>query len=219
MPKKWWKDFSLPLKDGPNKMNKIGVLGGSFDPVHLGHLSLAKDALEQGSLDQVIFMPVHRQPFKLNARLASDEDRLAMLQEAVCDTPGLTVSDWEIKKKGVSYTYLTLRALNELYLGAKIYFITGTDTFLKINIWKNATELLKENNFIIGHRPGYREQELLERVEEIRLKFDVEIHVINNTRLDISATEIRAMVSNGGNISKLVPPAVERYIKKHGLYL
>jgi nicotinate-nucleotide adenylyltransferase len=219
MQKKWWKGFSLPSKDGPNKMNKIGVLGGSFDPVHLGHLSLAKDALIQVSLDQVIFMPVYRQPFKLNASLASDKDRLAMLQEATCDSPGFSVSDWEIKKKGVSYTYLTLRALKEQYVGSKIYFITGTDTFLKINIWKNATELLEENNFIIGHRPGYREQELLDWVDEIKQQFDAEIHIINNTRLDISATEIRSIVSGGGTISNLVPPGVERYIKKHGLYI
>lgn len=200
-------------------MKKIGVLGGSFDPVHMGHLSLAKDALTQGSLDQVIFMPVHRQPFKLNATFASDKDRLAMLQVATCDSPGLFVSDLEIKKKGVSYTYLTLRALKEQYVGAKIYFITGTDTFLKIKMWKNAEALLKENSFIIGHRPGYKEQELLDRVDEIKQKFDAEIHVINNTRLDISATEIRSIVSGGGTISKLVPPEVERYIKKHGLYL
>jgi nicotinate-nucleotide adenylyltransferase len=200
-------------------MKKIGVLGGSFDPVHLGHLSLAKDALVQGSLDLVIFMPVHKQPFKLNAQLSSDEDRFAMLLQAVKDTPGLTVSDWEIKNKGVSYTYRTLRALKDQYKDAKIYFITGTDTFLKINIWKNATELLAENNFIIGHRPGYREQELLERVVELKQKFDSEIHVINNTRLNISATEIRNIVAEGGTISQLVSPGVERYIKKHGLYL
>jgi nicotinate-nucleotide adenylyltransferase len=200
-------------------MKKIGVLGGSFDPVHLGHLSLAKDALMQENLDQVLFMPVHRQPFKLDARLASDQDRLAMLEESVHGVAGLAVSDWEIKNKGVSYTYLTLRALKDNYPDAKIYFITGTDTFLKINIWKNATELLEENNFIIGHRPGYREQELLERVALMKETYQTEIVVINNTRLDISATAIRRLVASGEDISHLVPAGVERYIKKHGLYL
>lgn len=200
-------------------MKKIGVLGGSFDPVHLGHLSLAKDALIQASLDLVIFMPVHRQPFKLDARLASDEDRLAMLHEAISDFPGLTVSDWEIKRQGISYTYLTLRALKVQYPDAKLYFITGTDTFLKINIWKNAAELLAENSFLIGHRPGYREAELLERVAKLKQTYESEIIVIDNTRLDISATEIRQIVSEGGDISQLVPPGVERYIKKHGIYL
>lgn len=200
-------------------MKKIGVLGGSFDPVHLGHISLAKDALVQGSLDQVIFMPVHKQPFKLDARLSSDQDRLAMLREAVKDIPGLTVSDWELKSEGISYTYLTLRAIRNQYSDAKIYFITGTDTFLKINIWKNSAELLNENNFIIGHRPGYRETELLERVAELQKNHKTEIVVINNTRLDISATEVRRLVEGGGTISQLVPPGVERYIIKHGLYL
>lgn len=200
-------------------MKKIGVLGGSFDPVHLGHLSLARDALVQGCLDQVIFMPVYRQPFKLDARLSSDVDRLAMLREAIRDIPGLTVSDWEIKNKGVSYTYLTLRALKDQNKDATIYFITGTDTFLKINIWKNAVELIEENNFIVGHRPGYREQELFERVSELKQKYDTEIQVINNTRLDISATEIRNLVGVEGTISQLVPPGVERYIRTHGLYL
>jgi nicotinate-nucleotide adenylyltransferase len=200
-------------------MKKIGVLGGSFDPVHLGHLSLAKDALVQGALDQVILMPVHLQPFKLGTRLSLDKDRLSMLHEAVKDSPGLTVSDWEMKRKGVSYTYLTLRSLKKQYPDAKIYFITGTDTFLKINIWKNAEELIEENNFIVGHRPGYRDKELLERVSELRQIYETDINVINNTRLDISATEIRKIVKCGGTISKLVPPGVERYIKTHGLYL
>lgn len=200
-------------------MKKIGVLGGSFDPVHMGHLSLARDALLQGSLDQVVFMPVHRQPFKLNSRLASDKDRLAMLREAINDVPGLTLSDWEINNKGISYTYLTLRALKAQNKDTKIYFISGTDTFLKINTWKNASELLEENNFIVGHRPGYRDKELIERVSELKQKFDVDIQIINNTRLDISATEIRHIVARGGTISQLVPSEVERYIKTHGLYI
>jgi nicotinate-nucleotide adenylyltransferase len=200
-------------------MKKIGVLGGSFDPVHLGHLSLARDALVQGCLDQVILMPVYRQPFKLEGRLSSDVDRLAMLREAIHDIPGLTVSDWEIKNKGVSYTYLTLRALKEQHKDATIYFITGTDTFLKINSWKNAGELLAENNFIVGHRPGYKEQELFERIGGMKQNYNTEIQVINNTRLDISATEIRNIVGEEGTISQLVPPGVERYIRTHGLYL
>lgn len=200
-------------------MNKIGVLGGSFDPVHLGHLSLAKDALVQGCLDCVFFMPVHRQPFKLDAKLSSDDDRLAMLREAVKEMPGLLVSDWEIRNQGISYTYLTLRALKDQNPGARIYFITGTDTFLKMNLWKNAEELLQENNFIVGHRPGYREQELLDQVSKLKQVCDSEIIVINNTRLDISATKIRSIVAKGGSISQFVPPQVERYISTHGLYL
>jgi nicotinate-nucleotide adenylyltransferase len=200
-------------------MKRIGVLGGSFDPVHLGHLSLANDALVQGGLEQVVFMPVHRQPFKLDAKLASDEDRMAMIHEAIKDHPGLAVSDWEINCKGISYTYLTLRAMKVANPGAKICFITGTDTFLKVNIWKNAAELLRENCFLVGHRPGYREQELLAHVQSAQKAFGTEITVINNTRLDISSTQIRKMAAKNEPISNLVSPGVERYIKEHGLYL
>jgi len=200
-------------------MEKIGVLGGSFDPVHNGHISLAKDALREADLTRVVLMPVFRQPFKPGKPQSSNEDRLAMLHEAVLAEYGLSVSDWEINQGGVSYTYLTLRALKIQYPETNIYFITGTDTFLKINLWKNADELLGENNFIIGHRPGYREQELFQRVDEIRQAIHTDISVINNTRLDISATRIRNMVAKGESIANLVPPGVERYMKKHGLYL
>jgi nicotinate-nucleotide adenylyltransferase len=200
-------------------MKKIGVLGGSFDPVHNGHISLAVDALHAAGLSQVVMMPVFRQPFKSGAPYSTNEDRLAMLREAITDVSGLAVSDWEINQGDMSYTYLTLRALKTAYPDTKIYFITGTDTFLKIYLWKNAEELLGENNFIIGHRPGYREQELFQRVDELRRIYPAEISVINNTRLDISATQIRKLVKNGEPITNLVPPGVERYIKNHGLYL
>ena len=200
-------------------MKRIGVLGGSFDPVHNGHISLAKDALHAADLSQVVLMPVYRQPFKSGTPFSTDDDRLAMLREAISGETGLSVSDWEIKQGGVSYTYLTLRAMKLEYPETKIYFITGTDTFLKINLWKNADELLLENNFIIGHRPGYREQELFQRVEEIKRIYRTEATVIDNIRLDISATKIRKLVAEGETITNLVPPGVERYIKTHGLYL
>ncbi len=200
-------------------MKRIGILGGSFDPVHLGHISLAKDAISQCGLDSVIFMPAYRQPFKLDTNLSSDVDRLAMLEDALGDNPKLQISPWEIENKGISYTYLTLRSLREGHPDDKYYFITGADTFLKINIWKNADELLADNRFIIGNRPGYREQELLKQISIIREKYSTEILLINNLRLDISATNIRKKVALGESITSLVPAAVERYITEHGLYL
>ena len=200
-------------------MERIGVLGGSFDPIHNGHISLAKDAMSAVGLSQVVLMPVFRQPFKPGMPVSSNEDRLSMIREAIAGEPGLTVSDWEIKQGDVSYSYLTLRAFKSQHLDSQIYFITGTDTFLKIHLWKNADELLRENNFIIGHRPGYREQELFRRVSEIKQVYHTEATVINNTRLDISATRIRNLVAKGEAITNLVPAGVERYIKTHGLYL
>lgn len=200
-------------------MERIGVLGGSFDPIHNGHISLAKDALSAVGLDKVVLMPVYRQPFKPGMPVSSNEDRISMIREGIAGEPGLAVSDWEINQGGISYSYLTLRAMKSQHPAAQIYFISGTDTFLKIHLWKNAEELLRENNFIIGHRPGYREQELFRRVDEIKQAYHTEATVINNTRLDISATKIRNLVAKGEAITNLVPAGVERYIITHGLYL
>lgn len=200
-------------------MGILGVLGGSFDPVHLGHLSLAADALAQAGLDEVLFMPVHRQPFKLETDLAGDDHRLAMLKAAVAGTPGFRVSDLEIRSGGISYTYLTLRKLREEEGEAReTALITGTDSFLKIHTWKNAGELLKENILIVGSRPGYKEDALRSQAESLRREYGARIRIIENRRLDISATDIRRRVREGLPIGDLVPPAVERYIDSHGLY-
>jgi nicotinate-nucleotide adenylyltransferase len=200
-------------------MGILGVLGGSFDPVHLGHLSLAADALAQAGLDEVLFMPVHRQPFKLDTDLAEDSHRLAMLRAAVLGKPGFRVSDLEIRSGGISYTYLTLRKLREGEGETReTALITGTDSFLKIHTWKNAGELLTENIIIVGSRPGYKEEALRSQAESLRGEYGARIRIIENRRLDISATEIRRRVREGLPIGDLVPPAVERYIDSHGLY-
>ena len=200
-------------------MGLLGVLGGSFDPVHLGHLSLAADALAQAGLDEVLFMPVHRQPFKLDTDLAEDSHRLAMLQAAITGKPGFRVSDLEIRSGGISYTYLTLRKLRGGEGETReTALITGTDSFLKIHTWKNAGELLAENIIIVGSRPGYKEEALRSQAESLRREYGARIRMIENRRLDISATDIRRRVREGLPIGDLVPEAVERYIDSHGLY-
>jgi len=200
-------------------MGLLGVLGGSFDPVHLGHLSLAADALAQAGLDEVLFMPVHRQPFKLDTDLAEDSHRLAMLQAAITGKPGFRVSDLEIRSGGISYTYLTMRKLRGGEGETReTALITGTDSFLKIHTWKNAGELLAENIIIVGSRPGYKEEALRSQAESLRREYGARIRMIENRRLDISATDIRRRVREGLPIGDLVPEAVERYIDSHGLY-
>lgn len=200
-------------------MSRIGVFGGSFDPVHLGHLSLASDALAQAGLDVVLFMPVSMQPFKLDANLSTDAHRLEMLRIATQHNPGFEVSELEIETGGISYTYLTLRRIRELLgPGEDLSFIAGTDSFLKIHTWKNADELLSENGILVGHRPGYKEDELEAQMHRVCSDYGTSVQVIDNKRLDISATDIRQRVATGLPIGHLVPPEVERYIAAHGLY-
>lgn len=200
-------------------MKKIGILGGTFDPVHLGHINLAIDAKAQAGLDKVIFVPAKLQPFKLDKNVTAGEHRLAMIKEAIDGIDGLEVSPYELEAEGISYTYLTVRAMKKRFgTDARLYFITGTDSFLKIETWKNTEELIRSCSYIIGTRPGYRKQELDICIERIRRDYNTEVINIDNTQFDISSTEIRKRLESGLPCSDLIPEKTERYITANGLY-
>ena len=200
-------------------MKKIGILGGTFDPVHLGHINLAIDAKAQAGLDKVIFVPAKLQPFKLDKNVTAGEHRLAMIKEAIDGIDGLEVSPYELEAEGISYTYLTVRAMKKRFgTDARLYFITGTDSFLRIETWKNAEELIRSCSYIIGTRPGYRKQELDICIERIRRDYNTEVINIDNTQFDISSTEIRKRLESGLPCSDLIPEKTERYITANGLY-
>ena len=129
------------------------------------------------------------------------------------------MSKYELQQESISYTYLTLRHMQEFFgEDTRLYFITGTDSFLKIDTWMNAEELLSNYAYIIGTRPGYRQDEYRKALQKITSAYGTEVISMNKTELDISATQIRQMVAEGKPISDLVPPEVERYIREHGLY-
>ena len=199
-------------------MKKIGILGGTFDPVHYGHIGLANDASEEAGLDEVIMIPAKIQPFKRDRRITSGEDRFEMVDLVADQYDGISVSEFELRQDSVSYTYLTMRHMQELYSDAKLYFISGTDSFLKIESWTNADELLERYSYIVGTRPGYRQDELKETMERVNLKFGTEVINIHNRQMDISATVIRKRLASDEPIDDLVPRVVERYIREHGLY-
>ena len=199
-------------------MRSIGIFGGSYDPIHEAHISLARDAYEQLNLDLLILVPAKLQPFKLDKKVTSAEDRLEMVRLAVDGIPGLGVSDFEIKSDGVSYSYLTMRHMRETYPDAKLYFVTGTDAFLAIEKWMEAEEMLTNYSYVIGTRPGYKEDELKQVMKRVHEKFGTEVININNIQIDVSSTEIRERVSEGRSIMGMVPTAVEEYINAKGLY-
>ncbi len=200
-------------------MKRIGVLGGTFDPIHLGHISLARDAVSQAKLDKVIFVPAGQQPFKLWIDISSAGQRMDMLRLALLDEENMEASSVEIDSDEISYTYRTLRILrNEMDPGDKMYFITGTDTFLKLETWKEAGALLRENAFVVGVRPGFIKKEIIAFKKHIETVFFTEAIIINNIRLDISSTEIREKSKNGQDISGMVKKEVERYILENDLY-
>ncbi|MBP3384512.1 MAG: nicotinate-nucleotide adenylyltransferase [Firmicutes bacterium] len=200
-------------------MRKIGILGGSFDPVHNGHIGLARDAKEQLGLDEVLMIPAKFQPFKLDRKMVSGQQRLEMIELAVADMPGITACDYELRQEEISYTYKTLKAITEMEgPETEVYFLTGTDSILQIHRWKNADELLHNYNFVVGSRPGYKDDELSECIERLKRDYNTNITKVDNHQLNISSTEIRERLESGQGLSGLVPEVVERYIIKHGLY-
>lgn len=201
-------------------MKKIGILGGTFDPVHYGHLILAEQARGEADLDQVMFMPAMVQPFKLNTKIADGSHRYEMLLIATSDNPNFIVSEMELNSPEVSYTIKTLRnCKNSLGENIELYFIIGTDAFLGLEKWYESDELLKEFSFIVGTRPGYKEQELKQRVNYFKDKYGARIIQINNSEVEISSTDIKERIQKGKSIKYLLPKTVEEYIYKHSLYL
>lgn len=205
-------------RHGSDGRRRIGVLGGSFDPVHLGHVMLGKAAIEEGGLSRLIVMPTYIQPFKQGKRVTDDEHRLVMTRLAFEDVKDAEVSTFEIDRMRVSYTYDTLTALKKQYPQEELYFITGTDSFLIIDQWYKGIDLLENYGFIVSVRPGYREKELNDKIQEYQQKYHTDIFKLCTKMPDISSTQLREKTRKGESLAALVPEKVERYIIEHGLY-
>ncbi|RUM31581.1 MAG: nicotinate (nicotinamide) nucleotide adenylyltransferase [Aquifex sp.] len=195
------------------------IFGGSFDPVHIGHIILARDVFEHFKAKEVVFVPTYQAPLKEKHR-ASAEDRLNMLRLALEKEPHFTVEDYEIRRKGISYTVYTLRYLKEKYKGDELFLLLGSDSFLKFHMWKNPNEILKLAKIIVVERQG-----MLEEVKRYtreyfpQLKEGKNIFFFKSRRIDISSTEIRKRISEGKSVYCMVPEKVEEYIRERGLYL
>lgn len=201
-------------------MKRIGILGGTFDPIHLGHLVLAEQAKEEADLDQVIFMPAMVQPFKMNQEIALGNQRYAMIEMAIKSNPSFQVSSRELDSPNVSYTINTLRACKaDLEETCELFFIMGTDAFLDIEKWYKSKELLTEFSFVVGYRPGYKEEELLECIHHLREVYHTNIIKMNNRKMEISSTDIKYRIKNKKSIRYLVSQEVEEYLYDSQLYL
>ncbi len=201
---------------------KIGIMGGTFNPIHNGHLVTAQEALSQFKLDKVIFIPTGNPPHKIENEVASAEDRYIMTVIATSSNSNFFVSRMEIDRKGKSYTIDTARQLRKIYgKNSLLYFITGADAILEILTWKNTGEIVSLCKFIAATRPGYN----LSRIEDLRKRLfgkagaaDKKIYVMEIPALSISSTDIRNRVRHKRPIDYLLPEGVSNYILKHGLY-
>lgn len=189
-------------------MKKIGLLGGTFDPVHLGHLLMARAAMEQMGLDKVIFIPSCVPPHKKTPTLFTAQDRMKMVRMAILGIAGFEVSDFEIRKGGKSYSVDTVRHFRGLCDPAdRMFFIVGGDAIQQLDTWKDVGILKNMCSFVSVNRPGYP------RGEE-KLKY----HAVTMNGIEMSSTEIRKRILSGKSIQFLVPDAVLAYIKRRHLY-
>lgn len=205
-------------RDG-NKVKRIGVMGGTFDPIHYGHLVAAEAARSEFDLERVIFIPAGRPPHKQSKTITDPEHRYRMTVLATSSNCRFEVSRLEVDKSGLTYTYDTIKDLKRLYgEDCVIYFITGADAVLELLTWYKIHELLALCKFIAVTRQGFNKQELEQNIEEISSKYGGDIIYIEMPLLAISSTDIKKRLRNGKPIKYLLPEAVEDYIEENGLY-
>jgi len=191
-----------------NKTTRIGVFGGTFNPIHYGHLVLAEQAYEKLNLDRVLFIPSFKPPHKSSQNIAEARHRFEMVKIAIKANRRFQLSDIEIKRQGRSYLVDTLRQLSSIYPNAQLFFISGSDTAGQMAKWKSIEEVLSLARFILAKRPGYQLK-----------KYSNKISVISITELDISSSMIRRRIRMGKSVNYLMPPAVIKYIQRNKLYL
>ncbi len=196
---------------------RLGIMGGTFDPIHFGHLVTAEEALVQFNLDQVIFMPTGSPAAKVHVDVSAAEHRYLMTVLATAGNPDFDVSRMEVDRQGLTYTIDTLRALRELHgPSAELFFITGADAVWEIVEWKDAALVAGLATFIAATRPGYDLEAARESHDDAQTRFDIDY--IEVPALAISSTDLRARVAARRPIRYLTPDAVVSYIEKHGLY-
>ncbi|MDD4159423.1 MAG: nicotinate-nucleotide adenylyltransferase [Synergistaceae bacterium] len=195
---------------------RIGIMGGTFDPVHYGHLRAADEAHAAFGLSEVIFVPTGQPPHKAGEMVSSAEDRYMMTVLATVDCPYFSVSRLEIDKTGKSYTIDTLKQLKSMpeYFDTEFYFITGLDAVLDIVSWKNPEEIMSLCKFVAVSRHGYTRSKMDELPEDLRSA----IIPLEIPLLAISSTGLRERVRKERSIRFLVPPSVEHFIRKNSLY-
>ena len=198
-------------------MKKIGILGGTLDPIHNGHMSMAECAKNQLNLDKVIIMPTPNPPHK-NAKNISDANiRLWMVKIAIENIDYLEYSDFEMKREGIIYTSETLELFIKENPESEIYFIMGADSLLSIETWHKPEKIFKQCNVVVVDRDN-SDEKITKQISYLEQKYEARIIYLNMPMVDISSTNIKERIRNNAPITNLVPKKVEEYILQNKLY-
>ncbi len=199
------------------KIRKTGILGGTFDPIHMGHLMIGESARESLELERVILIPSGCSYMKENVSTA--EHRYKMTELAISGNPYFEVSDIETKRTGDTYSYETLEKLRVCYPDDQFYFIVGADTVFSISSWKNPELIFQNCTLAVSVREGYDMEAINQGIALLTQKYQANICLFALDRIDISSTQIREKLQSGSSIKYYIPDSVIEYINRNNLYL
>ncbi len=202
------------------KKKKVGIMGGTFNPIHNGHLILGQTAYEQFDLDEVLFMPNKKPYYKKMSKNITEDQRCEMVKLAIENNDAFTFSDIEVNREGTTYTVDTLRILTEQNPDHEYYFIMGADSLFHFDSWKEAGEIVKMAVLLVATRDSMATFDIESQIEYLQSEFeDARIECLFSPSLEISSNQLRKRCREGKSIRYLVPDAVASYIKENQLYL
>lgn len=201
-------------------MKRIGIMGGTFDPIHNGHLMIGHQAYQEYSLDSVWYMPSKTPPHKKDHRVTSSRDRCAMVQAAIEEVSYFCLSDFEIKRAGGNtYTADTLRLLREEYEDTEFFYIVGADSIHDIEKWYHPEYVLRAVTFLAADRESEEQKRSLDtQIRYLERKYGARIQRLHCMEMDVASVTIRERIASGESVGGLIPESVYQYIKQHNLY-
>ena len=199
-------------------MKRYGMMGGTFNPIHLAHLYIAYEAKEALNLDKVIFMVAGNPPHKKESPVIDSKYRYNMVQRAIEGYPGFEISNYEIQKQGYSYTYETLKYIKGQEEDVEVFFIAGADSLMDIEKWKNPELVLNNCTFVAFNRGEYTKETLEKQKIKLQNKYNSNIVLLDIINLDISSSMIRKRITEGKRVDFFMTKEVMEYIKENNLY-
>lgn len=200
-------------------MTKVGIMGGTFNPIHFGHLILAETAYEEIGLNSILFMPSKNPPHKARTEVISEEHRLRMVELAISGNPHFQLSTIELDREGITYTVDTLTQLTKENPDTAYYFIMGADSLIKLETWKNCQEVFNLCTVVVAGRDDIKTEDIKLKIQYYKDKYDARIVPLNMPNYEVSSALLRDRVSKGKSIQYYVPEKVNEYILNNLLYV